>query len=59
MRWLLAILIVVPVCGCTGANENTGGDGERHQAKTLPLNELVLDENGVDYAGGKKSAWQM
>jgi hypothetical protein len=58
MRWLLAILIIAPLLGCTGSNQNTGGDGERHQAIALPLNELVLDGNGVDYAAGDRTDWK-
>jgi hypothetical protein len=58
MRHLfLCIAVSVLGCGLT-PNEKTGQDGFRHEATTLPLDEWVADENGVDYKGGDRTDWK-
>lgn len=58
-QWFI-ILTVLPLllhCGA-GPDGKSGGDGFRHEAQQIPMEEWVTDEDGVSYSTGDRTDWK-
>jgi len=53
--WLSVIGLLA--CG-PGPDGKSGGDGHRHEAQVLPLDEWVTDGDGVNYGTGDRTDWK-
>jgi len=54
---IVCLLGLLSACGA-GPDGESGIDGRRDEAQTLPFEEWVTDENGVDYAKGDRTDWK-
>ena len=52
-----SLLATLSACGIAG-DAHSGSDKRRDIATTVPLDEWVTDENGVNYAAGDRTDWK-